>query len=84
MRPPCMTVKQTAEHFGVTPPTVYGWINSGELECLRLPGGGIRIRKIDIEKFEERCHVQNTERVDSSRTHDQRITEFFRRERLRG
>ena len=50
----CKTVKQTAEYFGVTPPTVYNWVRDGELGCLRLPGGSIRIRTNDIEQFEVR------------------------------
>jgi len=49
-----MTVKEIAEHFGVTKQTVYNWIKSG-LKCGKEKVIGIKPRKIieikDVEKF---------------------------------
>jgi excisionase family DNA binding protein len=46
------TVKTCAERFGVGKQTVYKWIRDGDIGCLRLPGGDIRIRAEDVEAFE--------------------------------
>ena len=38
-----LTVKQTAEHFHVTPWTVYQWIKERKVLVVRTPGGRPRI-----------------------------------------
>jgi excisionase family DNA binding protein len=38
-----LTVAAVAEDLGVSPRTILRWVNRGELEALRLPGGRLRI-----------------------------------------
>jgi excisionase family DNA binding protein len=38
-----LTVKEVAQYYRVTLPTVYNWINRGELEAFSV-GGTVRIR----------------------------------------
>jgi excisionase family DNA binding protein len=49
------TVKQVAEHLGVSIALVYNWVESGLLTCLRLGGEGrrgtIRIDDTDLDGF---------------------------------
>lgn len=47
-----MTPKQVAEHYGVHPTTVYGWLTSGKLAHFRLPSDEYRIRPEHLEAFE--------------------------------
>lgn len=51
---PCMTVRDVAAYFSVSMPTVYAWCRAGEIAHIRMPGGGIRIRRADVELFEQR------------------------------
>ena len=44
-----MTVKETADFFGVSPRTVFRWIKSGKLESVKI-GGVVRIKKNEIER----------------------------------
>ena len=48
----CLTVKQVADRFGCSTPLIYQWVRSGLIGHLRLPGGSIRIRQVDIDAFE--------------------------------
>lgn len=63
-RPP-LTVAQAADELGVDARTVYYWIQSGALACVRYPGtrperqGAIRIEPADVEAFRTR-HRQET------------------------
>lgn len=45
-----------AEQLGVSPGTIYRFINSGELVAYRV-GRVLRIRGSDIDAFLERCRV---------------------------
>ena len=38
-----LRVADVADDLGVSPRTVLRWIERGEIEALRLPGGGLRI-----------------------------------------
>jgi excisionase family DNA binding protein len=38
-----LTVASVADDLGVSPRTVLRWVERGELEALRLPGGRLRI-----------------------------------------
>lgn len=44
-----MTVKETADFFGVSPRTVFRWIKSGKLESVKI-GGIVRIKGEEIER----------------------------------
>lgn len=44
-------VRAVAEFFDVTMRTVRNWIEEGEVETIRIPGGGIRISRASIEKI---------------------------------
>jgi excisionase family DNA binding protein len=49
---PFLTVKQVADTLSVNRNTVYAWIGRGELDCIRLPGGGaLRIPQSAFEQF---------------------------------
>ncbi len=38
-----MTVAQVADDLGFSPRTILRWIDAGQLEAVRLPGGRLRI-----------------------------------------
>lgn len=38
-----LKLKEVAELFGVTVPTVRRWLKDKDLTCIRTPGGGIRV-----------------------------------------
>ncbi len=44
-----MTIKETADFFGVSPRTVFRWIKSGKLESVKI-GGIVRIKKNEIKR----------------------------------
>ena len=44
-----LTVEEVAERLRVTPRTVRTWCSDGDLPCVRLPKGGIRVRVEDLE-----------------------------------
>lgn len=52
-----MTVKETADFFGVSPRTVFRWIKSGKLQSVKI-GGVVRIKKNEIKRVigEGECH----------------------------
>lgn len=58
-----LTVKQLAERLQLHPATVYGLIQSGSVEAIRLPGGSLRIEVRELEKL---LH-QNIRRTRASR-----------------
>lgn len=45
------SVAQVAAFFGVSPRTIYSWIDAGYLNAVKLPSGTIRIRRSDLVKF---------------------------------
>ena len=55
-QPRLLTAQEVADLFRVSVYTVGNWRRSGELEGVRLPGGGgWRFRSEDVEKFLERA-----------------------------
>jgi len=50
---PKFRVDEVAGIFGVTPKTVYRWIEEQRFEVKRTPGGGIRIPREALKKFME-------------------------------
>jgi len=60
-----LTVAQVADEVGVSARTVLRWLAAGELPCLRLPGGGIRIPQVAyLEWIEARTGVGRRVRVE--------------------
>jgi excisionase family DNA binding protein len=60
-----LRVADVAEEVGVSARTVLRWLDAGELPCLRLPGGGIRIPHVAyIEWLEARTGVGRRVRVE--------------------
>lgn len=51
-----LTVAAVAEDLGVSMRTVSRWIAAGELEALRLPGGGLRIPQSGYDDW-KRAHL---------------------------
>jgi excisionase family DNA binding protein len=53
-----LKVKEVAERYEVAVKTVYGWVDSGMLPALRLPGrngaGSYRFRDADLTEFDRR------------------------------
>jgi excisionase family DNA binding protein len=43
-----LTVKDVAQHFGVSTVTVYSWIRSGKLKSILIANRKIRIRPSDL------------------------------------
>lgn len=60
MTPLCLTIAQAAKRLSVTPQTVYGIINAGELEHVRIAKGAIRITESALAEYLERCRVPAT------------------------
>lgn len=65
------TVRQFANDLGVHPNTVYHWIRTGMLPCLKM-GGLIRIRPCDEDALYVRCEydAQATQCVREQIAHD--------------
>jgi excisionase family DNA binding protein len=55
-----LTVREVAERYGVTTPTVNGWIKKGALKAHRLPGGHWRILPDAIAEFDRKCLDRNS------------------------
>jgi excisionase family DNA binding protein len=52
--PPYLTTGRVARHCGVSKVTVLRWIEKGNLEAFKLPGGQNRIRRDDFYAFARR------------------------------
>jgi excisionase family DNA binding protein len=48
---PLMTVKKAAKFLGVSPQTVYLWVERKQIPHLRVMGRNIRFLKSDLEPF---------------------------------
>jgi excisionase family DNA binding protein len=48
-----LTTSQVAALFNVHPATVNTWAESGKLPSFRTPGGRLRFRRADVERFTE-------------------------------
>ena len=48
--PSLLTVTEAAVYMGVKPKTVYGWVETGRLPCLRA-GNSLRFRLCDLERW---------------------------------
>ena len=46
-----LTVKQAAKYLGVSPQTVYLWVERKQIPHLRVMGPNIRFLKSDLEPF---------------------------------
>ena len=56
MTSPLLTAREVAERLGVSPETVLRWIRRGELPAIKLPGGAVRVREDELERWlEERA-----------------------------
>lgn len=51
-----MNTSEAARRLGVTPRTLYGFIDSGELAAYRF-GRVIRLREDDLEAFIDKCRI---------------------------
>jgi excisionase family DNA binding protein len=49
--PELLTVREAAERFSVSEPTVWRYVRSGKLPAFRV-GGTVRIRSADADRFE--------------------------------
>lgn len=52
-----LSTTEVARRLGVTPRTVYGFIDRGELPAYRMVRV-IRVRSIDLEAFIEACRIE--------------------------
>ena len=51
-----LNARALAERLDVSPETVLRWTRRGELPAIRLPGGAIRFREVEVEAWlEERA-----------------------------
>lgn len=48
---PLLTARSVADMLGLSAETVLRWIRRGDLPAIRLPGGAIRIREDELEKW---------------------------------
>jgi excisionase family DNA binding protein len=46
-----LTARAVADVLDVSPETVLRWIRRGELPAIRLPGGAIRLRRDEVERW---------------------------------
>jgi excisionase family DNA binding protein len=56
-----LTAREVANALSVSPETVLRWARRGELPAIRLPGGAIRFREDEFERWLE-------QRATSART----------------
>lgn len=49
--PEWLTLEEAAVELDVTTRTVYRWTNDGRLVGYRLPGHGLRFRRVDVEQI---------------------------------
>lgn len=52
-----LSTKEAAERLGVTPRTLYRFIDSGDLAAFRM-GRVIRLKLADVDAYIESCRVQ--------------------------
>jgi excisionase family DNA binding protein len=50
-----LTIQDVADHCAVSYWTVRGWIESGKLPVVRLPGRLVRVRPAVLERFLAEC-----------------------------
>ena len=60
MTGPLLTARQVGELLGYSPGTVLRWTRQGKLPALKLPGGAIRYREDELERWLE-THSTNGE-----------------------
>ena len=46
-----LTAREVAELIGVSSETILRWTRRGDLPAVRLPSGGLRYRKDDLEQW---------------------------------
>lgn len=51
-----LSTNETARRLGLTPRTVYRFIDAGELPAYRF-GRVIRVKVVDLEQFIESCRI---------------------------
>lgn len=56
----CMTVRDVAKIYNVTPAAVYNWLKAGLLPHYRF-GGAIRLTKTHLREYEEKCTIASKE-----------------------
>lgn len=62
-----LTARQVAAVLGVNRETVLRWTRRGELPAIKLPGGAIRYREVDLEAWlEQRATARSTAREGAS------------------
>lgn len=49
---PYLTAEQVAERFQISAETARAWARTKKIPAIRLPGGGYRFRREDIEAIE--------------------------------
>jgi excisionase family DNA binding protein len=49
--PDLLTTAEVAKLLRVAQSTVQRWVQLGQLSAIRLPSGGLRIRRRDVEKL---------------------------------
>lgn len=52
-----LSTNETARRLGLTPRTVYRFIDAGELPAYRF-GRVIRVKVVDLERFIESCRIR--------------------------
>jgi excisionase family DNA binding protein len=46
-----LTAREVADLLAVSPETILRWTRRGELPAVRLPGGAIRFREVEVEEW---------------------------------
>ncbi len=60
---PLVTARQLAETLGVSTETVLRWTRREELPAIRLPGGAIRYRATEIERWLDSRNIGGSRHV---------------------
>ncbi len=57
VRPRLVSMREAAQYLSVSYWTIRGWVESGKLRAVRLPGGGklIRIELAELDRLVESC-----------------------------
>jgi excisionase family DNA binding protein len=46
-----LTAREVADELGVSTQTILRWVRAGELPAFKLPGGAIRFREAELERW---------------------------------
>lgn len=53
-----LTIKQAAKKLNISERTLYGWIDKQYISFVKLPGGGLRIKEENLERWIKKHEIK--------------------------